>query len=58
MASGKTTATRRSEAHLYLSKAEQFLEQARLALDAERFDAFIPDPTELVEEGGSPDCTP
>lgn len=41
MARGKTTATRRSEARLYLGKAEQFLEQARLALDAERFDAAL-----------------
>lgn len=41
MASGKTTATRRSEARLCLSKAEQFFEQASLALDAERFDAAL-----------------
>ena len=39
MAAGKTTAVSRIEARLYLSKAEQFIEQARVAVDAERYDA-------------------
>jgi HEPN domain-containing protein len=41
MAGGKTAPARRGEARLYLGKAKQFLEQARLALDAERFDAAL-----------------
>jgi HEPN domain-containing protein len=41
MASGKTTPARRGEARLYLTKAEPFLEQARLAADAERYDATL-----------------
>ncbi len=39
MAAGKTTAVSRSQARLYLSKAEQFIEQARVAFDAGRYDA-------------------
>jgi HEPN domain-containing protein len=39
MAAGKKTAVSRIEARLYLSKAEQFIEQARVAFDAERYDA-------------------
>jgi HEPN domain-containing protein len=52
MASGKTTPTRRGEARLYLSKAEQFLEQARLALDAERFDAALLNAIHAAISGG------
>jgi HEPN domain-containing protein len=39
MTAGKKTAVSRIEARLYLSKAEQFIEQARVAFDAERYDA-------------------
>lgn len=52
MASGKTTATRRTEARLYLSKAEQFLEQARVALGAERFDAALLNAIHAAISGG------
>src|SRR6266550_577190 len=41
MARGKTAAVRRGEARLYLGKADQFLEQARVALDARRYDAAL-----------------
>ena len=41
MARGKTTVVRRGEARLYLGKADQFLEQARVALDARRYDAAL-----------------
>ncbi len=41
MAKGKTAAVRRGEARLYLGKADQFLEQARVALDALRYDAAL-----------------
>jgi HEPN domain-containing protein len=41
MAGGKTAEVRRGEARLYLGKADQFLEQARFAVKAERYDAAL-----------------
>jgi HEPN domain-containing protein len=41
MARGKSVDVRRSEAKLYVAKADQFLDHARAALDAERFDAAL-----------------
>jgi HEPN domain-containing protein len=37
----KTVATARAEAHLYLGKARQFLEESRLAAAADRSDACL-----------------
>lgn len=41
MAKGKTVEVRRGQAHLYLGKADQFLEQARSAVGADRYDAAL-----------------
>ena len=41
MAKGKTVEVRRGEASLYVAKADQFLEQARAALESERYDAAL-----------------
>jgi hypothetical protein len=41
MPRGKTVAVARSEAHMYLRKAEQFLEEAHEADTAERHDACL-----------------
>jgi HEPN domain-containing protein len=41
MASGKKAEVRRGESRLYLGKAHQFLEQARLALESQRYDAAL-----------------
>ena len=43
MARGKTVQVRRGEARLYLEKALQFIEQARVGLDADRNDAALLD---------------
>jgi len=41
MAKGKTVEVRRSEARLYVAKADEFLEEARSALESERYDAAL-----------------
>jgi hypothetical protein len=41
VAKGKTAQARRGEAQLYLDKAVQFIEQARLGLDSGRNDAAL-----------------
>jgi len=41
VAKGKTAETRRAEAHLYLGKATQFVEEAALAVEAGRYDAAL-----------------
>lgn len=41
MARGKTAEVRRGEARLYLAKAEQFLQEARAAVAADRHDAAL-----------------
>ena len=41
MAKGKTAEVHRSEARLNIAKADQFLEEARAALESERYDAAL-----------------
>jgi HEPN domain-containing protein len=41
MARGKSTATPKSDARLYLNKAQQFLRESAVALEAQRYDACL-----------------